>query len=77
MKWEYNKQKLVGDRSFIRLYTICGKRLFNFLFNIEDWQGDGYVRATLIIWNHAIQLVIPFDNNKRHIDFRFSLLSRK
>lgn len=77
MKWEYNKQKLVGNYPFIRLYKVAGKSLFNFLFNVEDWQGDGYVRATLIVWHHAIQLVIPFNNNKRRIDFRWSLLARK
>jgi hypothetical protein len=76
MKWEYNNQKIVGDYPFIRLYRICGNRLFNLLFNIEDWQGDGYVRATLIVWHHAIQFVIPF-NNKYRIDVRWFLLERK
>jgi hypothetical protein len=44
---------------------------------IEDWQGDGFVRTTLIVWHRAIQLVIPFDNNKHRYDFRWSLLERK
>lgn len=77
MKWEYNKFKLVENHPYIRLYRVAGKRWFNILFNIEDWQGDGYVRATLIVAHHAIQLVVPFNNDKRRIDIRWSLLPRK
>ena len=77
MKWEYNKFKITGDHPFIRLYRTAGKSRFNILFNIEDWQGDGQVRTTLIVASHAVQFVFPFDNNKRRIDVRWSLLPRK
>jgi hypothetical protein len=76
MKWEFNKEKINGNNPFVRLYKVDG-RPFNFIFHIEDWQGDGCIRTTLILLQHAIQIVIPFDNNKNHFKCRLAVFKNK
>lgn len=68
---------LVSDKSnwapsttTIRFYRPT--RRFNLCFSVEDLQGDGYVRFTLIVFKRAMQLVIPFVNRRR-VFFEFQL----
>ncbi len=71
LQWKINHDKYIGDRAFIRLYKT--KRFFNLIFSIDYIQEDGYMRATVIIVRHAVQLVIPF-NNKRHFKYIWRLV---
>jgi hypothetical protein len=44
----------------IRFYPVP-TRFFNILFFVEDWQGDGFIRFTFILFWHAFQLTLWFN----------------
>lgn len=38
--------------------------LFYFLFEVFDFQGDGFIIITLCIWHRVLQMQIPFPGDK-------------
>ena len=61
------------NKTHLRTYKVPS-RFFNVLLLVEDLQGDGFVRFTVICFHKALQLVIPFNNSKR-IAFEFRLFN--
>jgi len=62
-----------SNKTCLRTYKVPS-RFFNVLFCIEDLQGDGFVRFTVICFYRGLQLLIPFNNSKR-ISFEFRLFN--
>jgi len=72
MKWSYNEEHWFPARPAVRLFRTPHAPN-NVLFYIEDMQGDGMFRLTVILAQRAVQVCVPFSNGKRHWEFSWIL----